>query len=176
MFKAALLATMFAFSTSLMAQSATNPGTDAGLSDAEIAKILMTINQGEVETNRLGAEKARNPAVKDFARQMITKHDTNKQVTEALAKAVGPLPKESDQSRIIQEDTKNVSEGLKKTSNGFDRAFMRAQVDLHQKALDTIQGTLIPSAKNPQLKDHLEKTRASVQDHLKHAKSISAKL
>ena len=42
--------------------------------------------------------------------------------------------------------------------SGFDKAFIIQQIAIHEKALKTIKGTLIPSAKDAEFKAHLEKT------------------
>ena len=46
----------------------------------------------------------------------------------------------------------------------------------HQAVLDAIDKTLIPNAKNAELKALLEQTRPAIAAHLDHAKQIQASL
>ena len=46
----------------------------------------------------------------------------------------------------------------------------------HQAVLDLLDGTIIPSTENAELKDLLVNTRPAFVSHLDHAKSIQAKL
>jgi putative membrane protein len=54
----------------------------------------------------------------------------------------------------------------------LDRAYVDKQVELHQHVLDKLDNELIPQAKNDDLKALLQNTRASVAEHLDHAKTI----
>jgi len=58
----------------------------------------------------------------------------------------------------------------------FDKAYVNAEVDLHQSVLDQLDNTLIPSAQNAELKSLLEQARPTISAHLDHAKSLKTKL
>jgi putative membrane protein len=49
-------------------------------------------------------------------------------------------------------------------------------VEYHQTVLDAMDKTLIPSAKNEELKALLEKVRPAFVAHLEHAKKIQSEL
>jgi putative membrane protein len=49
-------------------------------------------------------------------------------------------------------------------------------VTYHQTVLDAVDKTLIPSAKNEELKALLIKVRPAFVDHLEHAKHLQASL
>ncbi|MBC7741570.1 MAG: DUF4142 domain-containing protein, partial [Bdellovibrionaceae bacterium] len=57
-----------------------------------------------------------------------------------------------------------------------DNAYVNQQVTMHEKALSTLNDTLIPQASSAELKSHLEKTRGAVSMHLDHAKKMQAQL
>jgi putative membrane protein len=49
-------------------------------------------------------------------------------------------------------------------------------VAYHQQVLDAIDKTLIPGARNGELKALLEKVRPAIAGHLQHAKTLQASL
>jgi putative membrane protein len=66
---------------------------------------------------------------------------------------------------------------LKSTApKDFDREYMDAQVDAHQKVLSALDEKLIPSARDPELKTLLNEMRTTVESHLKDAKKIQGSL
>ena len=54
----------------------------------------------------------------------------------------------------------------------FDKAYIAAQIDGHQKVLDTINGKLLPNVKNADLKAYLDEIKPRVEQHLKEAKQL----
>ncbi|MGZ5232685.1 MAG: DUF4142 domain-containing protein, partial [Burkholderiales bacterium] len=58
----------------------------------------------------------------------------------------------------------------------FDKAYVDNEVTYHQSVLDALDKTLIPSAKNEELKSLLVKVRPAFVAHLDHAKHIQASL
>ena len=59
------------------------------LSDAQILKVLMVANQGEVDQAKLALTKATMPEVRAFAEQMITDHTAALARLTALATTAG---------------------------------------------------------------------------------------
>jgi putative membrane protein len=58
----------------------------------------------------------------------------------------------------------------------FDKAYAEHEVAYHQQVLDAIDKTLIPSAKNEELKALLVKVRPTIAEHLDHARELQSKL
>jgi len=146
-------------------------------SDAQIAGIVVAANTVDVNAGTLAKSKATNKDVKGFAQHMITDHTgSNKQAT-ALVTKLKVKPEESDTSKKLKADgAANVTKlkGLKGAE--FDKAYIDNEVDYHQAVLDAIDKTLIPSAKNAELKGLLEKTRPVIDDHLQMAKKIQSSM
>lgn len=148
-----------------------------GVTENEAAEILLTINEGEIDAGQLAKRRAQNPEVKKFAQMMVDQHKTNEKETKKLARRVKIDPKESGASEAIEDEAEAGHDALKKhEKNAFDKAYMQNQVAMHEKALATLDATLIPSAQNGEFKEHLRKTRQSVKEHLDHAKALEAKL
>ncbi|MES3036442.1 MAG: DUF4142 domain-containing protein [Bdellovibrionota bacterium] len=149
----------------------------ATLNDAQVAMVLVEINEGEVDAGQIAKDKVQLPEVKKFAKDMIDEHKANKKTLKELADKGDFDPKKSDLAKSIKEEAKASNKELKKSGKDvFDKAFLAQQITMHEKALTLIKDTLLPNTKNPALREHLEKTQASVQMHLEHAKELSAKL
>jgi putative membrane protein len=143
------------------------------LNDGQIAKVLMTVNEGEIEAGELAEDKAKRPEVKDFAKMMISQHKQNKKDTKGLAENNKLDTKKSDLMKSIEQDNKTAKKDLKEAdAKSFDKAYVDAMVNGHEKVLALLDNTLIPAAQNAALRDHLTKTRGAVAAHLDHAKKL----
>jgi putative membrane protein len=70
-----------------------------GINDAQIAKIVVTANQVDIDAGKLAAAKATNPEVKKFAQTMVTDHTgVNKQAV-ALVTKLKVTPEDNDTAR-----------------------------------------------------------------------------
>lgn len=147
----------------------------AGPNDAQIAAIVVTANQVDIDAGKLAASKSGNKDVKAFAQRMITDHTgVNKSATELVTR-LKVKPEENPTSTSLKkggEDTLKRLKGLKGTE--FDKAYIDNEVTYHQTVLDAIDKTLIPSAKNEELKALLVKVRPAFVAHLEHAKQLQA--
>lgn len=149
----------------------------AAPNDAQIAGIVVAANTVDIDAGKLAKSKASKKDVKDFAQQMVTDHTgVNKQAT-ALVTKLKVKPEESDTSKSLKDGgAANIAKlkGLKGAA--FDKAYVDNEVTYHQAVLDAIDKTLIPSAKNEELKDLLQKVRPAIDAHLQHAKHIQSSL
>ena len=62
------------------------------------------------------------------------------------------------------------------TGSAFDRAYMDNEVTYHEKLLRAIDETLVPGAKNAELKGLLQAVRPAVANHLARARILRPKL
>ena len=149
----------------------------AGPTDPQIAAIVVTANQVDIDAGKLATAKARAKEVKAFAEQMITDHTgVNKQATELVTK-LKMKPEENETSKSIKQGGDDNLAKLEKLKGAeFDRAYVDHEVTYHQIVIDALDKTLAPNAKNEELKQLLIKVRPAFVAHLEHAKSIQAKL
>ena len=145
------------------------------VTDPQIAAIVVTANQVDIDAGNLAASKASNPEVKAFGKQMVTDHTgVNKQATELVTK-LKVTPEENATSKSLKaggdENLKHLR-GL--TGKAFDKAYVDHEVAYHQQVLDALDKTLIPNAKNEELKALLVKVRPAFVAHLEHAKHLQA--
>ena len=148
-----------------------------GVNDAQIAAIVVTANQVDIDAGKLAASRATNAEAKAFGQQMATDHmGVNKMATE-LAGKLKVTPEENATSKSLKADgDKNIAhlKGLKGAA--FDKAYIDNEVTYHQAVLDALDKTLIPGAKNEELKALLVKVRPAFVAHLELAKKIQSSL
>jgi putative membrane protein len=148
-----------------------------GINDAQIASIVVTANQVDIDAGKLAQTQSSNGEVKKFANLMVTDHTgVNKSATVLVTKLkVTPEDNATSQSLKSGGDT-----NLKtlKALNGaaFDKAYVDHEVAYHQAVIDAVDKTLIPNAKNAELKALLVKVRPAFVAHLEHAKHLQASL
>ena len=146
-------------------------------SDAEIAATVTAANDTDIENAKLALEKSSNADVKQFAKEMVAAHTQLNQQGSALLSKLNVTPTDNPTSTSIKtggESTRSTLKGL--SGADFDKAYVNAEVDLHQAVLDQLDNTLIPSAQNAELKSMLEQARPTISAHLDHAKSLKTKL
>jgi putative membrane protein len=148
-----------------------------GPNDAQIAAIVVTANQVDIDAGKLAASKSHTKDVKEFAKRMIVDHTgVNKSAVDLVTKLkVTPQDNPTSQSLKTGGD-QNLSnlKGLKGAA--FDKAYVDHEVAYHEQVLGAVDTVLIPSAKNEELKALLVKVRPAFVAHLEHAKKIQASL
>jgi putative membrane protein len=149
----------------------------AAPSDAQIAQIVVTANQVDIDAGQLAKSKASSKDVKDFAQLMITDHSgVNKAAVDLVTRLhVTPEPSTTSDS-LKQGGEQNVAALKKLSGSAFDRAYVDHEVAYHQAVIDAINNTLIPNAKNADLKALLVKVQPAFLAHLAHAKELQASL
>jgi len=145
--------------------------------DAQIAAIVVTANQVDIDAGKLAESKASNAEVKAFGRQMVTDHSgVNKQATELVTK-LGVKPEDNATAQSLKSGGADNVKALSSLSGAaFDKAYIDHEVAYHQQVLDAVDKTLIPSAQNAELKALLEKVRPAFVAHLEHAKQVQQSL
>jgi putative membrane protein len=164
------VATVFSLaSLSAFAQAAPN--------DAQIAAIVVTANTVDIDAGKLAKKMSKNKEVKKFAKQMVADHTGVNKKAIALVKKLKVTPEDSDTSKSLKDGgDANISKlkGLK--GKEFDKAYVDNEVTYHQAVIDALDKTLIPNAKNAELKDTLVNVRPAFVAHLEHAKHIQASM
>ena len=168
------LTSLFAGALLLVSAAALAQG---GPSDAQIAHIVVTANQVDIDAGKLAESKGSSKEVRDFGKMMVTDHSgVNKQAVELVTK-LKVKPEDNPTSQSLKsggaENVKKL-EGLKGAA--FDKAYIDHEVAYHQQVLDAVDKTLIPNAKNEELKALIVKVRPAFVAHLEHAKQIQSKL
>jgi putative membrane protein len=143
------------------------------VNDAQIASIVVTANQVDIDAGKLATSKSTNDDIKAFARLMVTDHTAvNKSATDLAAK-LKVTPQDNATSHSLKADGEKHITHLKTLKGpAFDRAYIDREVAYHQQVIDALDKTLIPGASNGELKALLVKVRPAFVAHLEHAKRL----
>ena len=149
----------------------------ATLTDAQIVKVLETVDSGEIEQAKVAQKKSKNPQVKKFAAHMIQQHTKAKAKGAAWAKKNKLTPEESPVSQTLTSKGAEQLASLDAAeASQFDGAYIAAQATQHGDVLTLINAQLEPNAQSPELKSTLGETRTMVQSHLDMANALQEKL
>jgi putative membrane protein len=141
------------------------------LTDQEFATKAAECNMLEVKLSQLAAERAANPEVKQFARQLTEDHQRAGKMLQEAASPATTLPKELDKKH--QETIDRVS---KLSGADFDREYLKLMVDEHKKAIELFERQSKEAAANAQLKSFAGKLLPDLREHLKRAQELATKV
>jgi putative membrane protein len=153
------------------------PATAQTVTDAQIASIVVTANQVDIDAGKLAASSSKNADVRKFAELMVRDHTGVNRQAVALVTRLKVTPQDNETSRSLAaggETNIATLKGLKGAD--FDKSYVDHEVAYHQAVLDAVDKTLIPNAKNDDLKALLVKVRPAFVAHLEHAKHVAASL
>jgi putative membrane protein len=149
----------------------------AGPNDAQIADIVVTANQVDIDAGKWAESHAASADVKSFAQLMVTDHAAvNKSATD-LAGRLHLTPEDNATAQSLKKGGEDNVAHLKTLSGAaFDRAYVEHEVAYHEAVLSAIDDTLIPNATNADLKALMVKVRPAFVAHLDHARHLQAQL
>lgn len=157
--------------TSEAAPEATPEATP--LTDSQIDAALDAINTSQIDLAETARKKAKHRDVKRFAALMIKDYEKAQKNAEETVKKLGLTPADSPLVTGMRSDAQTAVQNLAQMKGAdFDMAFMDNQVRVLEKALDTLDNTLMKQVTAPELKNTLSNLRDVVQRHLEEAKKI----
>ncbi|MGI8498123.1 MAG: DUF4142 domain-containing protein [Gemmatimonadaceae bacterium] len=159
--------------------TAAKPATvsNNGWTDAQILAYASAANTGEIEEARLASKKAINPAVKAFARLIMTDHQTmlNDGKNFANQNNIAPDTTKGDVTDAMKDSRKTVRDLTDKAAGkDWDEDYISKQIDGHKAVLDHLKDAA-KSTNNAGLRTMLEKASGKVQEHLTKAQDIKEK-
>jgi len=163
--------------TAALASFVSTPASAQAINDAQIASIVVTANQVDVDAGKLAAARTKNQEVRKFAELMVTDHTGVNKSAVDLATRLKVTPQDNATSQALKAGGDKNIETLKTLSGAaFDKAYVDHEVAYHQQVLDAVDKVLIPGASNAELKALLVKVRPAFVAHLEHAKHVQASL
>ena len=145
--------------------------------DAQIASIVVTANQVDIDAGKLASTSASSAEVKKFGALMVTDHTGVNKAAVDLATKLKVTPEDNPTSQALKAGgEKNVANLKTLKGAAFDKAYVDHEVEYHQQVLDAVDKVLVPSAQNAELKALIVKVRPAFVAHLEHAKKLQASL
>jgi putative membrane protein len=163
-------------------------------SNADVADIVLTANSAEVQQSELALTKGVSPAVRDFAQRMIIDHSDAIRNTASLvgspvetnvvsnnlgsmnevlhAVTYTPLRTTPLSSKLADGSDQTMTALTSLSGTQFDQQYIATQIAEHQWLLDTLDASLIPSARGEALRSQLQSMRDQVENHLALARSV----
>jgi putative membrane protein len=146
------------------------------LSDPNIAAIAHASNMDEIQTSQAVLQRSQNAQVRQFAQQMVTEHTAaDGRMTQMLQAKGMTMQPEATATRLMQATQQTVASLNSRSGMDLDRTYMAHQVQAHQWTLTSLDRTLIPGARDPEMKAFLANTvRPAVAMHLQMAQRMLA--
>jgi putative membrane protein len=154
--------------------AAGNTGVASTPVDEETADFFVKAADGgmaEVAAGKMAQEKATNPKVKEFAGMMVTDHTgANAGLKELAAKKNVTLP-----DTVSNDHKEDAADLAKKTGKDFDKAYMKMQVDDHEKTVNLFEKAS-KNTKDTDVKSFVDATLPKLRSHLDAARSLNKSL
>jgi len=148
----------------------------SGLTDANIAAIVVAANNADILYADLALAKSRDADVLAFATMVKKDHQSVNEAAVALVTRLNVTPVDDQTSFDLRDDAETKRLRFRDLEGfAFDSAYAANEVSYHTTVLGAIDGALIPSAQNAELRALLVQVRPAVAAHLAHAKELASK-
>ena len=171
MFRSVIFASAAILTISTAAAAADAP------TDPQIAHIAYTAGNLDIAAGKQALAKSHNKAVRDFAQQMVRDHTAVNNKALALVKKLHVTPADNPTSQALTKAAAAERAKLAKMSGAaFDREYVNNEMAYHKTVNGALENTLIPSAKNGELKSLLETGLTLFKEHQAHAEQVAKEL
>jgi putative membrane protein len=152
------------------------PGATPGLTDANIAAIVVAANNADIAYAEQALAKSRDADVRRFATMVKKDHEAMNTAATQLATRLKLVPADNEASFDLRDDAEEKRERFRELEDfAFDSAYAHNEVTYHRNVLKAIDEALIPSARNAELKALLIQVRPAVAAHADHAEALAAR-
>jgi len=141
----------------------------ASAADQKFAQQAASSDQFEIQSSQLALQKSHSARVRAFAQQMIDEHTATTQKLSALAGTKGMTV-----DGALDPTQQQTLASLQNSRSGFDRAYLRAQVNGHDTALSAFQ-TKASGGSDPDVRSFAQQTAPTIQEHLDEAKRMAGR-
>jgi putative membrane protein len=163
-------------SAALLAISTAAAAADAP-TDPQIAHIAYTAGNLDIAAGKQALAKSHNKAVRAFAQEMVRDHSAVNAKALALVKKLKVTPQDNPTSQALTKAADAERAKLAKMSGAaFDREYVKNEVAFHKTVNGALESTLIPSAKNGELKSLLQTGLTLFKAHQAHAEQVAKEL
>jgi putative membrane protein len=155
-------------SNSSKSSNTSNTASQKSPSDANFLDQISTANQMEVATAKMAQDKASNPMVKDFAKQLQDDHQDAQAELQQIA-----------QKDNLNVQTNNNAQAPKTLANlsgsQFDQKFIQDEIRDHQKTISKLEREK-STLQSQDVKNYVTDILPTLQAHLKTAQDIASQL
>ena len=142
--------------------------------DPQIAHIAYTAGNIDIAQGKQALRRSHNRMIRSFAEEMVRDHSAVNAKALALVKKLRVTPEPNPTSAGLQKDADATLLRLSHLSGrSYDRAYIDNEVAYHKAVNGAVESTLIPSAKNPELKSLLQSGLVLFREHQSHAEQVA---
>jgi putative membrane protein len=145
------------------------------VNDRTISAMLLASNNTDISYARMVPPRSQRDDVRRYAQRMLTDHNgINALITELLTKR-GWTAEENTASLDLRDESASRRHVMRDLSGfPFDSAYATNEISYHRRFLELIDQTMIPRARNDDLKALLMNVRPAIAAHLAHAEQLWA--
>jgi putative membrane protein len=169
---------MAAVSLSAIATESEDASLEAAdFSDSQIAGAINASNEHCVGIGKSAQKSAKDPKVVAYADLMVKEHERINDEFAALLTKVNVKSEVSATSLGMQTELARdlATLGLLSGSS-FDKKYVHQQTMFENHFIELLDSSLIPSAKNPEIKTYLQKIRAEHEKFLAQGQALQAEI
>jgi putative membrane protein len=145
--------------------------------DPQIAHIAYTAGNIDIAAAKQALARSRTRAIRSFAQEMVRDHQAVNAKALALVKKLHVKPEDNATSQSLSKAAAAERAKLSRLKGAaFDREYANNEVAYHKTVNGALQSTLIPSAKNGELKSLLETGLTLFREHQAHAEQVAKAL
>jgi putative membrane protein len=153
------------------------PAAAAGPTDPQIAHIAYTAGNIDIAAGKQALAKSHNKTIRSFAEEMVRDHTAVNDKALALVKKLHVTPEANPTSASLTKDADATRAKLSHLKGAaFDRAYIDNEVAYHKTVNGALETTLIPNAKNAELKSLLQTGLTLFREHQAHAEQVAKDL
>ena len=148
---------------------------DQKINDAQIAHIAYTAGQIDIAAGKQALAKSQDPMIRMFAEEMVRDHTAVNDQALALVKKLSVTPQDNPTSKSLSDSAAQKLKAYEKLSgHAFDVAYIQNEVAYHKAVNGAVADTLIPNARNTELKELLQTGLKLFQEHQAHAEHMAS--
>lgn len=157
-----------------MQPPAAAPDSDARPEAATFARLVQETDAFELAMSKLALDKASTALVKQHAQLMVRDHTASKEKLDALRKTARwnvETPSAPAANGLSAEAQKTLEELTAATPESFDRIYVTAQIEVHQRAVELFK-TYAAEGDDPDLKAFAAEMLPIVEKHAEMSKRV----
>lgn len=156
------------------------PETEKATKLSEALSVLHAVSQWSISLSEMADKRAKSDLVKDYARSMATANanaDTKlRSIAEKAGVDIKPLDPQTEEGKSLLARMKAETALLSSLDgDAFDKEYMTLVTNTQQSVIHVLE-TNKASAKDPEIKQFLGDMTTTVQNRLKTAQDVMAKI
>ncbi|HSL70386.1 MAG TPA: DUF4142 domain-containing protein [Longimicrobiales bacterium] len=140
----------------------------------QAVQIMHVIDSARIAIARAVRDQTGSEVIAEFARVLIVDHRAITALLDTALVNSGQLPADNAVSEAMRAETQQFIEQLMTRDTGLNNGFLAHEIREHEHALQLLDTTIIPSARDTAIKGTLERIRPAFEAHLQQARRILA--